>query len=153
MRFTPSSLTLDLGCSDCLGIRFTDDLCRFCVLSLDREIDGVNQHTLKLAVHSDKGYFTVTTMALTSIKQKVLRKMKKKQIRYPLALIEFSLYSWLFWTQQHHWLTIRSCLLLNFGPFWLCLFTLRLDPWVKVKLWSSCYFQALCCPVWTKRHT
>ena len=31
----------------------------------------------RLAVHSDKGYFTVTIMALTSIKQKVSRKEKK----------------------------------------------------------------------------
>lgn len=35
-------------------------------------------------------------------------------------------------------------LLLNFRSFCLHLLTLGLDPWVKVKFWSSCCIQALC---------
>ena len=35
-----------------------------------REVGGVRQHTIKIAVHSSEGCFTATTMALTAIKQK-----------------------------------------------------------------------------------
>ena len=38
-----STLTFDLGCRHCLGIRSTVDLCRFCELSLHREVGGIRQ--------------------------------------------------------------------------------------------------------------
>ena len=37
-----STLTFDFGCGHCLVIRSTVDLCRFCVLSLQREVGGVH---------------------------------------------------------------------------------------------------------------
>ena len=36
-----STLTFDLGCRHCLGIRSTVDLCRFCALPLCRELGRV----------------------------------------------------------------------------------------------------------------
>ena len=42
-----STLTFDLGYGHCLGILSTVDLCRFCVLSLHREVGGVRQYTGK----------------------------------------------------------------------------------------------------------
>ena len=39
-----STFTFGLGCGH-FGIRSTVGLCRFCVLSLHREVDGVRQYT------------------------------------------------------------------------------------------------------------
>ena len=41
-----STLTFGLGCGHCFGICSTVELCRFCVLSLHREVGGVRQYTL-----------------------------------------------------------------------------------------------------------
>ena len=41
-----STLTFDLGCGHGFGICCTVDLCRFCVLSLHREVVGVKQYTI-----------------------------------------------------------------------------------------------------------
>ena len=39
------TLTFDLGCERCPGICSAVNLCRFCVLSLHREVGGVRQYT------------------------------------------------------------------------------------------------------------
>ena len=40
-----STLAFGVGCGHCFGIRSAVDLCRFCVLSLHREVGGVWQFT------------------------------------------------------------------------------------------------------------
>ena len=40
-----STLTFGNRCGHCFGIRSTIDLCRFCVLSLHREVGGVTKYT------------------------------------------------------------------------------------------------------------
>ena len=41
-----STLTFDLGCGHCFGIRSTVvALCMFCVFSLHRDVGGVRQYT------------------------------------------------------------------------------------------------------------
>ena len=40
-----STMTFNVGCRHCLGIRSTLALCRFCVLSLYKEVGGVGLYT------------------------------------------------------------------------------------------------------------
>ena len=69
---TNSALTFGPGCGHCLGIRSTVDLCRFCVLSLHREVVGVQQYTQwNKRCNPLRAVCTANTMALYSIKQKL----------------------------------------------------------------------------------